>query len=194
MLGTKSFLHSQVVTKLHSWQYSRDIVIAFGSNVAGPWGTPETTIFRAIEALSAHGVICHAVSGLYLTRPVGSGDQPAYVNAVAVARCAIPPRPLVGLFKQIEASAGRRRGRKWGPRPVDIDLIDYRGRVLGWRYDETLRRPLVLPHPQAHRRIFVLQPLAEVAPHWRHPVLGRSARQLLARLSVGRGDSVRISP
>jgi 2-amino-4-hydroxy-6-hydroxymethyldihydropteridine diphosphokinase len=94
----------------------------------------------------------------------------------------------------LERKAGRRAGRPQGPRPLDIDILDYGGRRLGWPGRGRRRARLVLPHPEAHRRAFVLVPLAQVAPHWRHPVLGASARALLDRLGWKGRQQVVASP
>jgi 2-amino-4-hydroxy-6-hydroxymethyldihydropteridine diphosphokinase len=91
------------------------------------------------------------------------------------------PAWILRLLKRLERRAGRRLGRTWGPRPLDIDILDYGGRRLGWPCRKR-RGGLVIPHPEAHRRAFVLAPLAEIEPQWRHPVLGVTARVLLARL------------
>jgi 2-amino-4-hydroxy-6-hydroxymethyldihydropteridine diphosphokinase len=139
------------------------------------------TINRALDRLSELGIDVQRVSSLYRTRPVGPQDQPWYVNAVAKVKVKLPPWRLLAVLKGVEREAGRHRGRRWGPRPLDIDLLDYGGLVRGWPA-ETRRSRLVLPHPEMHHRPFVLVPLLEVAPRWRHPVLRLSAPALLAQL------------
>jgi 2-amino-4-hydroxy-6-hydroxymethyldihydropteridine diphosphokinase len=86
-------------------------------------------------------------------------------------------------LKEIEARAGRRGGRPWGPRPLDLDILDYKGLSLNWKKRKTgrprqARRQLVLPHAELEKRPFVLLPLLDVAPNWRHPVTKESARAL----------------
>jgi 2-amino-4-hydroxy-6-hydroxymethyldihydropteridine diphosphokinase len=87
---------------------------------------------------------------------------------------------LLRTFKQLERAAGRRFGRHWGPRPLDLDIIDVRGTVLNWPPLHRVRGGLILPHPEMAARAFVLVPLKEIAPHWHHPGLHRTIDQLLA--------------
>jgi 2-amino-4-hydroxy-6-hydroxymethyldihydropteridine diphosphokinase len=166
------------------------ILAGFGANCPGPWGNPAETIARALSELESAGVQVVAVSPFYATAAIGRARQASYVNAVALIDTDLPPDALLRLLKRIERSAGRRGGRPWGPRTLDIDIIDYKGLVRHWRggagaYARAGARPLVLPHPLAHQRPFVLAPLADIAPGWRHPVLGKSARDLLRRLPEG---------
>jgi 2-amino-4-hydroxy-6-hydroxymethyldihydropteridine diphosphokinase len=123
------------------------------------------------------------VSPFYETAPVGNARQPPYVNAVALLDTSLPPDALLRVLKEVERSAGRRGGRPWGPRTLDIDIIDYAGLVRNWHgargaFARPGVRPLVLPHPLAHARPFVLRPLLDVAPRWRHPALGCSGHEL----------------
>jgi 2-amino-4-hydroxy-6-hydroxymethyldihydropteridine diphosphokinase len=138
------------------------------------------------------GIAVEAVSSFYATAPVGSARQPSYVNAVALIDTRLSPEALLRLLKAIERRAGRRGGRPWGPRTLDIDIIDHKGLVRHWRGQEAQLakagpRPLVLPHPLMHERAFVLTPLLDIAPDWRHPVLNLSGRALL-REAVRKGQ------
>jgi 2-amino-4-hydroxy-6-hydroxymethyldihydropteridine diphosphokinase len=92
------------------------------------------------------------------------------------------PAALLRTLKRIERRAGRRLGRHWGPRQLDIDVLDFGGRQIGNPHGHRRRGQLQLPHPEMHRRAFVLLPLREVAPSWRHPRLGLTVSALLARL------------
>lgn len=98
-----------------------------------------------------------------------------YLNQVLVVETHLAPRELLTAIKLIEAELGRTPEARWAPREIDIDLLAYDDVVM---VDESL----TLPHPQMDARVFVLAPLCEIAPDWRHPVLGRSARELLAQL------------
>ena len=158
------------------------LLLALGANLAGPWGTPVETLRRARRELSRTGLAILAESGVYHTLPLGPGRQASYLNAVLLLRARIAPAALLRHIKHIERRAGRRLGTRWGPRCLDIDILDHGGRRMGWPQRRRQPGRLVLPHPEMHRRAFVLVPLLEVAPHWRHPALAVAGRTLLARL------------
>jgi 2-amino-4-hydroxy-6-hydroxymethyldihydropteridine diphosphokinase len=180
---TDMILVKQASVNRYVW---RHVWIALGSNAPGLWGTPCQALVRAREELRRAGVHVKGVSGNFMTDPMGGGRQARYVNTVILATTDAPPARLLRLFKHLERAAGRRLGRHWGPRPLDIDLLDVR-RTNNWRRRiRGVRRAgqIILPHPELHRRAFVLVPLAELAPHWVHPVLGVGAKRLLAQPSV----------
>jgi 2-amino-4-hydroxy-6-hydroxymethyldihydropteridine diphosphokinase len=171
------------------------ILVGIGANYPGPWGTPSATINRALRNLDEKGVALVAVSELYETAALGRAGQPSYVNAVAQIETAMPPESLLRRLKQIEREAGRRGGSPWGPRTLDLDILDYQGRVKNWqggvpRFARAGLRPLVLPHPWIENRPFVLRPLLDVAPDWRHPVTKESAQTLWRRVAHGREGRV----
>jgi 2-amino-4-hydroxy-6-hydroxymethyldihydropteridine diphosphokinase len=173
---------------------ARTILLGLGANLAGPWGEPRTTLVRAVRELSAAGLVVVRSSSLYATAPVGPGRQPRYLNAVVAVEASVAPAALLRIVKRIERRAGRRLGRHWGPRPLDIDVLDHGGRLTG--RPQGRRRPgrLLLPHPEMHSRAFVLLPLQEIAPSWRHPRLGVGAATLLARLGAKERSQVRLTP
>jgi 2-amino-4-hydroxy-6-hydroxymethyldihydropteridine diphosphokinase len=158
------------------------LLLALGANLAGPWGSPNETLRRALRELSCAGLSVLASSHIYDTAPVGPGRQAPYLNAVLLLQAHLAPAALLRLIKHIERRAGRRLGARWGPRCLDIDILDYGGRRLGWPRRRRQRGGLILPHPEMHVRSFVLVPLLEVDPHWRHPALGVAGRTLLSRL------------
>jgi 2-amino-4-hydroxy-6-hydroxymethyldihydropteridine diphosphokinase len=163
---------------------SHCLLLGLGANIAGPWGSPAETLSRALATLARAGLDELACSHFYRTKPVGGGHQPDFLNAVVATRARLAPFQLLRFLKALERQAGRRPGRRWGPRPLDIDILDYGGRRLGWPGARRGRARLVLPHPDLHRRAFVLVPLREIAPGWRHPVLGAGASALLGRLGA----------
>lgn len=172
--------------------------IALGANLPGAWGAPAATMCRATEELQGAGIVVVAHSRLYQTRAVGPGLQLPYFNAALEIRTDRPPRALMHILKSIERRAGRRFGRMWGPRSLDLDLLDYDGTRLGDPRRTHRSGQLVLPHPQMHTRAFVLVPLLEIAPEWRHPRLGKSAVSLLRQLPLparrGVGRSLAFCP
>src|SRR5262245_50302867 len=166
------------------------VLVGLGANSPGPWGTPPETLKRAFRELERRGIAVEAVSHPYETAALGPARQAPYVNQVALLDTSLPAPALLRLLKQIETQAGRRGGRPWGPRTLDLDIIDYKGMTLNWSGSRKTMprariRPLVLPHPQLEQRAFVLRPLLDVAPNWRHPVLKLSAGELCRRVPKG---------
>ena len=160
---------------------ARVIWISLGANIQGTWGKPEATILRAICEIEKLWLCLVACSPLYLTLPVGSVRQPCFLNMVIGVRGSIGPFALLRALKRLERAAGRHLQGHWRPRPLDLDILDHGGRILGRALDRRIDGRLVLPHPEMHKRGFVLVPLAAAAPAWRHPRFGIGARQLLAR-------------
>ena len=163
------------------------VLVGLGGNSPGPWGSPAETLKRALRELERRGIAVEAVSDLYVTAAMGAARQPPYVNQVALLDTILPAPALLSLLKQIEARAGRRGGRPWGARTLDLDILDYKGITLNWSLKRkgmprARVRPLVLPHPQLEQRPFVLRPLLDVAPTWRHPVSKLSAAELWRRV------------
>jgi 2-amino-4-hydroxy-6-hydroxymethyldihydropteridine diphosphokinase len=155
------------------------IVIGIGSNLAAPPAmTSHQTAARAVAALPAAGIDVVARSGWYLSEPVPASDQPWFANAVLIVASELDPQALLDRMLALEVEFGRVRGAPNAARTLDLDLLDYDGR----RCDT---RTLTLPHPRMHQRRFVLEPLCEIAPAWRHPNLALTAVELLERLPPG---------
>jgi 2-amino-4-hydroxy-6-hydroxymethyldihydropteridine diphosphokinase len=158
----------------------RMIIIALGSNISGPWGTPHATLTRAVAALNQFPIRVKQVSSFLETKPHGNINQPNFVNAAATIETALSPEALIRRLHMIEHQAGRRRRQRWGPRTLDLDIIDYNGLI---RKPKTLApKRLQLPHPQISERSFVLQPVCEVAPNWKHPVTHQKALVMIQKL------------
>lgn len=167
------------------------ILLGLGSNRSGVWGCPTDMIIRCVKELT--GLAFFSVqkeSSLYQTASIGPGRSSVFVNAVIVGDSHLSPEALLRALKCIERGAGSRSAMPWGPRALDIDILAYKDRVIGWpdlhKKSRQRRRsgpPLTIPHPGLHVRPFVLVPLLEICPEWRHPVLDLSVRQFCRRAS-----------
>lgn len=150
------------------------ILIALGANLPSAAGAPEATLCAALRDLPGHDVSVGAASSFYGSPAWPDPGDPPFVNAVARIETARDPAQLLAVLKQIERAFGRTSPERNAPRPLDLDILDYHGRIEAGSP--------VLPHPRLHERGFVLIPLREIAPDWRHPVSGASAQELIARL------------
>lgn len=148
------------------------IYISLGANVSSPAGPPEVTLRKALEAMPAAGMRVVAVSPFYLTPAWPDPTDPPFVNAVAEIATRLGPAGVLKALLGIEKAFGRVRKVRWEPRSLDLDLLDFGGLA-------TDTEELMLPHPRMHERAFVLRPLADIAPHWRHPDTGTSIAELL---------------
>jgi 2-amino-4-hydroxy-6-hydroxymethyldihydropteridine diphosphokinase len=156
------------------------ILIALGANLPGPAGPPVAQLAAAIDALPPHGVRALRRSQWWRSPAWPDPSDPPFVNAVAEICTALPPDELLRTLHAVEAGLGRRRTTANAPRPIDIDLIDYHGRIA----DGATGGP-ILPHPRLASRGFVLLPLAEIAPAWRHPATGETLAAMIAALPAG---------
>jgi 2-amino-4-hydroxy-6-hydroxymethyldihydropteridine diphosphokinase len=150
------------------------ILIALGANLPGPAGPPVAGLRAALALLEERGVKIRSVSSFYETPAWPDPGQPAYINAVAAVETTLQPVELLTLLHGVETDFGRLRSAPNAPRALDLDLLDYDGKVL--------TQGVTLPHPRMTERSFVLVPLAQIAPGWRHPVTGEGVADLLARL------------
>jgi 2-amino-4-hydroxy-6-hydroxymethyldihydropteridine diphosphokinase len=150
------------------------IYIALGANLPGPAGPPRATLEAALARLEAAGVHVVRRSRWYRSPAWPDPADPEFVNAVAEVETPLSPEALLALLHEIEAALGRRRAAPNAPRALDLDLLDHGGAVQAG--------PPALPHPRLHRRGFVLLPLADIAPGWRHPVSRRSVGELITAL------------
>jgi len=159
------------------------ILIGLGSNVEGPWGSPEETVREAIKRLDGTETRVVKASRLLLSKPVGPIEQDDYINGAAILETSLNPEALMKHLHDLELEADRRRTVRWAPRTLDIDLLDYNGIIRkGDGVADGHQKPLNLPHPAIAERGFVLAPVCEIAPDWRHPVTSRTAAEMLIDL------------
>lgn len=151
-------------------------------------GDPRRQVEEAIARLAATEEIeLLQASSFYLNPPLGPADQPWYVNAVIQVRTRLTPEELLRVLHRVEQELGRVRRERWGPRVIDLDLLLYDGVILSGP-------DLTLPHPEMHRRSFVLAPLAEIAPQAWHPTLQKTASELLEKLDPRDRESLERLP
>ena len=158
------------------------ILVALGSYLPGPAGPPEAQVAAALEMLGRRAIAVLRRSRYWRSPAWPDPAEPAFVNAVAVVATVLSPRALLAELHAVEAALGRVRGRPNAPRTLDLDLLDYDGRILPGGDGAP-----ALPHPRMTTRAFVLLPLADVAPDWRHPVSGVGLATLVAALGPDHG-------
>ena len=154
------------------------LVVALGSNLAGDFASCEALLQAALARFSQAKLPVLASSGWWSSAAWPDPNEPEYRNGVALVEAKGGPEAVLKALFAIEAGFGRDRGAPNAPRTLDLDLIAYGRQVID-------APGLTLPHPRAHQRLFVMGPLAQIAPGWRHPVLGETAAELAKAATVG---------
>lgn len=176
---------------------------AIGGNLPTDGLTPAEILLKALAEMKVFGVTPIRISSLFRTPAFPPGSGPDYANGAFVAESDLTPIGVLAAFHRIEERFGRARATRWGQRTLDIDLLAAGDAVLPdlatWRRWHDLApeaqkvetpEQLILPHPRLQDRAFVLVPLAEVAPDWIHPVLGRTIAEMCAGIPAAERDSV----
>jgi len=154
------------------------VFIALGANLEHPtYGSPRQALEAALEELGRRRVVVRRVSPWYRTAPVPASDQPWYVNAVAEVETDLEPDALLAQLHEVEDAFGRVRTVPNAARLIDLDLLDFNGEISSGGPGRA-----TLPHPRMEARAFVLRPLGDLAPDWRHPRSGVSIQALMAKL------------
>lgn len=151
------------------------IIIGLGANLDGLSGSPEQTMRKAAQRFHAYGLNIVSSSHIWESAPVPISNQPWYKNAVCAVQTELTPHNVLVALNKIEEEFGRIRSYKNAPRVLDLDLIAYHDLHI-------TDNALTLPHPHMHLRAFVLYPLREIAPTWRHPLLDKNVDNLIATL------------
>jgi 2-amino-4-hydroxy-6-hydroxymethyldihydropteridine diphosphokinase len=153
----------------------RWVYLSLGSNL----GNRKKYIKEAIALLNKNPAFkLKHISSFYRTEPEEFKNQPNFLNVCLKARTTLFPGDLLKFLKKIEKELGRKKGRRFGPREIDIDILFYGNKCVS-------KKNLVIPHPRLERRLFVLKPLFEISPNLRHPVSGIAIRDLLRRSKNG---------
>jgi 2-amino-4-hydroxy-6-hydroxymethyldihydropteridine diphosphokinase len=151
-------------------------IIALGANLKGRFAGPAEAVEAGLGAIAGSDIRLIAHSRLYRSPAWPDPADPEFVNAAALVETDLPPAALLARLHAIEAEFGRIRARQNAPRPLDLDIVDYAGMV------SPPGAVPVLPHPRMADRAFVLLPMAEIAPGWRHPVTGQGLDGMIAGL------------
>ncbi|HLK25171.1 MAG TPA: 2-amino-4-hydroxy-6-hydroxymethyldihydropteridine diphosphokinase [Caulobacteraceae bacterium] len=154
------------------------VVIALGSSLAGQFAGRQALLEAALDRFADAKLTVVRRSSWWRSASWPDPSLPEYLNGLVLVETTLRPRETLGALRRVEQAFGRRRGPANAPRTLDLDLIAHGRTVI----DEP---DLALPHPRAHERLFVMGPLAEIAPDWTHPVLGKTPAELAALATVG---------
>jgi len=172
-------------------------ILSLGGNLSFRNGTPSETIVGAIRAIASSGQKIRAISRFFSTPCFPAGAGPDYINAAVSVQTDLTPGQLLDLLHRIEQQFGRSRQQRWGARTLDLDMVCYGDLIVPDRETQTrwqalppdqqakqAPQQLIVPHPRLQDRAFVLVPMMDIVPGWRHPVLEKTTRELCAALPL----------
>ena len=163
------------------------IFLGLGSNLSSKFGDRFTNINLAISFLEGYGIKVIKKSNFYETPSYPNKENPKFINAVILVETTLPPVDLMSVLIFIEEKLGRKRDKKNDPRTCDIDIIDYNSQILNLKFNNL---ELTLPHNELTKRNFILFPLQEISPNWKHPKTKEFISDLLQKLSEDDKNSI----
>ena len=155
------------------------VILSLGSNLPSKFGDKFDNLKLAVSFLESYGIIIDKKSSYYETSSYPDKSKPKFVNIVISIKTDLPPIDLMSVLIYIEEKLERKRNKKFDPRTCDIDIIDYNKKILNFRYQNS---DLTIPHKQLKYRNFVLFPLQEILPNWKHPKTGEIISALINKL------------
>ena len=163
------------------------IFLGLGSNLSSKFGDRFANINLAISFLEEYGIKVIKKSNFYETPSYPNKENPKFINAVILVETTLPPVDLMSVLLFIEQKLGRKRDKKNDPRTCDIDIIDYNSQILNLKFNKS---ELTLPHNELTKRNFILFPLQEISPNWKHPKTKEFISDLLQKLSEDDKNSI----
>jgi 2-amino-4-hydroxy-6-hydroxymethyldihydropteridine diphosphokinase len=163
------------------------IFLGLGSNLPSKYGDRFANINLAISCLDGYGIKVIKKSSFYETPSYPNNENPKFINAIILVETTLPPVDLMSVLIFIEKKLERKRGKKNDPRTCDIDIIDYNSEILNLRYNNL---ELTVPHKELTSRNFILFPLQEISPTWKHPKTKEIVSVLLQKLSEEDKNSI----
>lgn len=160
----------------------KKIALALGSNLGDRLGN----LKKALRLIRASGIKIISTSDIFETAPFGKTEQPRFLNACVIIETEKESHDLLYMLKEMERQIGRVLREKWGPREIDLDILFINQEVID---TETLK----VPHPEMHKRPFVLKPLSQLEPEWEHPLLGKTVVQLSSELAEQDLSMIRVA-
>tara|TARA_B110000438_G_scaffold303481_1_gene365167 strand:- start:1743 stop:2255 length:513 start_codon:yes stop_codon:yes gene_type:complete len=157
------------------------IILGIGSNLKSSFGDKINNIDLAISYLDAYGIKTIKMSSYYESESYPNKNDPKFINVIVSVETALPPIDLMSILIFVEEKLGRKRLKKNEPRTCDIDIIDYNQQILNFTYNE---EELIIPHKKLQFRNFVLYPLNEIFPEWKHPRTNEKIKALIEKLSI----------